>query len=59
MEEILSNKMEAVPNVNVDIGHLTFDLAYPNIIMWLIVIVLVLALFYFRLPSMFKPKNNE
>ena len=25
MDEILSNEMRAVPNVNVDIGHLIFD----------------------------------
>ncbi len=57
MDEILSNEMRAVPNVNVDVGHLIFDLAYPNILMWLIVIVLFFALFYFRLPSLFKPKK--
>ncbi len=57
MDEILANELEAVPNINVDIGHLVFNLAYPNILMWIIAIVLLIAFFALRLPAVFKPKS--
>ena len=55
--QITAQEMEAVPNLNVDIGHLTFNLAYPNIIMWSLVIVFIILFFYLRLPNLFKPKK--
>lgn len=57
MNELDAQTMLPVPNVNVDIGKLIFDLAVPNIIMWLIVVFIVLLFFYARLPKIFKPKS--
>lgn len=57
MNELDAQTMLPVPNVNVDIGKLIFDLAVPNIIMWLLVVFIVLLFFYARLPKIFKPKS--
>lgn len=57
MNELDAQSMAPVPNVNVDIGKLIFDLAIPNVIMWLIVLLIVLLFFYIRLPKIFKPRD--
>lgn len=57
MNDLSQLDLAPVPNLNVDIGKLIFNLAVPNIIMWVIVICLVICLFYLRLPKIFEPKK--